>query len=304
MARALALLICCGLAACATPRPDPGDHLPLRAEVAEVPFHPQQDNYCGPAALAMALGWSGLEVAPAETAGLVFTPERGGAFQHDILAGARRYGRLALEIESVDDLLAEVAAGHPVVVLQNLGLGWYPVWHYAVVIGYDLPERRIVLHSGSERRRDVALSTFERTWARAGSWGLVVLPPGVLPAAGDEAALLRAAAGLERAGREAEAAAAYEVILGRWPISLGALIGLGNARYATGDMAGAESVLRRAAILHPEAAPAWNNLAHVLAVRGAKDSALTAARRAVALGGPHRATSQATLHEIVASQES
>jgi hypothetical protein len=33
--------------------------------------------------------------------------------------------------------LREVAAGNPVLVLQNLSFAWAPVWHYAVVMGYD-----------------------------------------------------------------------------------------------------------------------------------------------------------------------
>lgn len=304
IARALAVLICCALAACATPGPDPTRGLLPQAEVADVPFHPQEENYCGPAALAMALGWSGLDVGPAETAALVFTPGRGGTLQHDVLAGARRYGRLAVEIRGLDDLLAEVAAGHPVIVLQNLGLSWYPVWHYAVVIGYDLPRGEILLHSGSERRHRMALRTFEHTWSRAGQWALVVLPPGRLPVLAEEAAVLQAVASLERTGQPAEAAAAYEGVLRRWPMSLGALIGLGNTRYAEGDLERSEAVLRRAAILHPDAAPVWNNLAHVLAERGAPESALAAARTAVALGGPHLATSETTLREIAALEES
>lgn len=302
MVRALALLICCALGACATPAPDLTGQ-PPRAEVAAVPFYPQEDKHCGPAALAMVLAWSGSEATPADTASLVFTPGPGGTFQHDLLSGARRYGRLAVEIERPADLLAEVAAGHPVLVLQNLGLSWYPVWHYAVVIGYDLPAGEIVLHSGRQKRRTMSLETFQRTWTRAGGWGLVVLPPDRLPAKAGEAQVVEAAAGLERAGDLAAAAAAYAAILERWPMSEGATIGLGNTRYAEHDLAGAEAAFRRATLLHPEAAPAWNNLAHVLAERGLQERALVAARKAVALGGRHAATSRATLEEIVALEE-
>lgn len=302
MLRALALLACGALAACASPRASiPAGAVPQAAIVDGVPFFAQEDKHCGPAALAMVLAWSGLDVAPFDTAPLLFTPARGGTFQHDLLAGARRYGRLAVAIEQPSDLLAEVAAGHPVLVLQNLGLGWHPVWHYAVVIGYDLPARELVLHSGRERDRVMSLDTFERTWARAGQWGLVILPPGQLPASGEEHRVIETAAGLERAGQPDAAIAAYSAILERWPMSEGALIGLGNARYASGDLEGAELALRRATLLHPDAAAAWNNLAHVLAERGLREQALVAARTAVALGGPHAGQSRATLREVSAS---
>ena len=47
------------LAGCATPQAEAlladAGGLPVRAEVAKVPFYPQEKFYCGPAAMAMAL---------------------------------------------------------------------------------------------------------------------------------------------------------------------------------------------------------------------------------------------------------
>jgi hypothetical protein len=295
----LAVLV--ALAGCATPeiaalRVD-GGGLPPRAEVAGVPFHPQQEQYCGPAALATVLGWSGLPASQDAIAAAVYTPGREGTLGHD-LVGAGRHGRLAVPVADLPSLLREIAAGRPVLVLQNLGLGWYPQWHYAVVVGYDLAAGELALRSGAERRRVVSLDTFARTWARAERWGIVVLPPHALSASADEETVVRAAAGLERAGRAGEAAVAYDTILRRWPGSLGALIGRGNARYATGDLDGAEAAYRSALVRHPGAAVVWNNLADVLAARGERDAALIAARRAVDLGGPHAATYRRTLDQI------
>jgi len=54
----------------------------------------------------------------------------------------------------------------------------------------------------------------------------------------------------------------------------------------------------RATQEHPEAAAAFNNLAQVLSERGKLEAALAAAERAVSLGGPLLATTQATLDEI------
>jgi Peptidase_C39 like family len=300
--RALGLVVLSTVAACATPevaalRADRGG-LPARAEIAGVPFHPQQEQYCGPAALATVLGWSGLPATQEAVAAAVYTPGREGTLGHDLVGAAARHGRLAVPVADLPSLLREVAAGHPVLVLQNLGLGWYPQWHYAVVVGYDLAAGELALRSGEERRRVVSLDTFDRTWTRADRWAIVVLPPDSLPASATEATVVRAAAGLERAGRAGEAALAYDAILRRWPGSLGALIGRGNARYATGDLDGAAVAYRAALARHPAAAVAWNNLADVLAARGQRDAALIAARRAVALGGPHAATYRQTLDQI------
>jgi len=273
--------------------------LPARAEVADVPFHAQTENHCGPAALATVLGWSGVPVQPRDVAGLVLTPGRDGALGHDLVAAARRADRLAMPVQGVEPLLAELAAGHPVVVLQNLGLDWYPQWHFAVAIGYDLEAGTVTLRSGEEARQVMSLATFARTWQRADRWGLVVLPPGSLPAGADEDAVLRAAIGLEQAGKYQAAVDTYGAALERWPGSLAALIGLGNARYGAGQLLGAEAAFRTAVSFHPKEPAAWNNLAHVLAEQGAIAEALAAAKRAVDLGGADAAY-QATLDEIEA----
>lgn len=299
--RGLAVLALAALAACATPQlPQPGHAggVPARADVAGVPFHPQTEQHCGPAALATVLGWSGVPVAPGDVVGRVLTPGRDGSLAHDLVAAARRADRLAVPVQGFEPLLAELAADHPVVVLQNLGLGWYPQWHYAVAIGYDLEAGTLTLRSGDEAEQVMPLSTFARTWQRAEQWALVVLPPDTLPASADASMVLQAAAGLEQAGRNEAAVAAYAAALGRWPDSLAALIGLGNARYAAGQLAGAEAAFRTAVSFHPKEAAAWNNLAHVLAEKGDLSEALAAAKRAVDLGGSGATVYRATLQEI------
>ena len=300
-ARAAGALLLGALVGCATESHrllDSAGGLPPRAEVAGVPFFPQEEAYCGPAALATVLGWSGLAVTQDEVAAQVYTPGRAGTLRSDVVAAARRHDRLAVPVTRLADLAAEIAAGHPVLVFQNLGLGWFPVWHYAVAVGYDLEEGYVVLRSGREPRRLTPLPTFERTWARGGHWGLVVLPPDQRPAAADQLAVLRAASGLEQAGRPQAAAAAYAAIAERWPDSLAAWIGLGNTAYASQDLAAAEDAFRSATERHPEAAAAWNNLAHVLGEQDRQAKAIAAAEQAVRLGGPDAATYRATLREV------
>ena len=293
----LSLLVGCAMPQTASLVASPGD-LPARAEVASVPFFPQERYYCGPAALAMALAWSGLTVTQDDLVSQVYTPGKEGSLQADILAAARRNGRLAIQVGDLSDVLAEIAAGHPVLVFQNLALEWYPQWHFAVAIGYDLDTREIVLHSGRDARRRTSLSTFEATWERGGFWAVVVLPPERLPARGTERAVVRAAAGLERAARYKEAAVAYETILQRWPDSYVALMGLGNAHYATGNYREAEAAFRGAIARHPERPDPWNNLAHALVMQGLRAKAETAAHNAVRLAKRDPGPYIATLREI------
>ena len=180
-----------------------------------MPFFAQEELQCGPAALAMALDWSGLALTPAELAPQVYTEERKGSLQLSLVAAARRAGRLAVQVHGLRELAAELAAGNPVVLLQNLGLDWWHVWHYSVAVGYDLDRNVMILNSGAEERREVPLSTFDRTWRRAQEWGLVVTPPQRLPALRDPERLRAAIEALERVGRTAEAETARAALAAR-----------------------------------------------------------------------------------------
>ena len=164
-AGALALL---GLTGCAGSgvliRDTPPVGLPRKIELSATPFYPREDDHCGPAALAMALGASGFAVRPEALAGQVFLPGRQGSLQIEMLAGARRAGALAVEIPGTPEaLMRETAAGHPVVVLLNLGLSWAPSWHYAVVIGYDLDEAAFLLRAGPMHRQLLLFRTLDPT---------------------------------------------------------------------------------------------------------------------------------------------
>lgn len=268
--------------------------LPPAARVAGVPFHPQGVDFCGPAALAMAMEWAG---RPAPQSTQVYTPGKAGSLAVDMEGAARRQGMLAVRLRGLHQVLAELAAGHPILVFQNLGLDMRPLWHFAIATGYDLPARRLILHSGFEADLVMSLDTFEHTWERAGKWALAVLPPHTLPVSAAASDVIVAAAGLERAGRAAEAAIAYGAILDRWPNDVTAAIGLGNALYAAHDLDGAERAFRRGVERHPQAAAAWNNLAHVLLERGQAEQAEEAAARAISLDGTSE-TYAATLGEI------
>lgn len=275
--------------------------LPAAAEIPEAPFFAQEDYQCGPAALAMALVHAGRAATPESLLPQVFLPARKGSLQAEMLATARRHDLLAYPLAPrLEDLLQELAAGTPVVVLQNLALDWVPQWHYAVAIGYDLDAREIVLRSGVTRRLTMSLDTFEHTWARSGYWAMLALPAERLPATAIEPTYVAAVASLERIA-PAAARRGYETALARWPQSAAARIGLGNASYAMHDLPAAATAYQRATQDHPMAADAWNNLAQVLQELGSRDAALAAAHRAVALGGPRQSAYRETLEGILRS---
>jgi tetratricopeptide (TPR) repeat protein len=258
--------------------------LPRSAELERTPFFAQTEYHCGPAALATALGGAGIAADPALLGEQVFLPARTGTLQVEMIAGSRRQGAVATRLPpTLQALLREVAAGHPVVVLQNLGLSWAPAWHYAVLVGYDIDAGEVMLRSGTTRRQVMAMRTFEHTWTRAGSWAFVALPPGRWPATVDEKAAVEAAVGFERAATPAQAVLAYRSARLRWPGSLSLQMGLGNALHASGDKPGAAEAFRDAALRH-RSAPAWINLASTLLELDDREGAVHAARQALATG--------------------
>ena len=271
---------------------------PARAVVDNVPFFAQEELQCGPAALAMMLNWSGVAVQPSDLTPEVFTPDLKGSLQSALIGATRRHGRVAYPLAGSEALLTEISAGHPAIVLVNLGLSWYPKWHYAVVIGFDQEREEILLHSGLTANEHLSSRVFLNVWARSGYWGALVLPPDRLPAGAKEGEWLEAVAGLEIAGQWQAAASGYSAALKRWPKSFVAWMGLGNSCYRLHNLAGSAAAFRRAASLQPENGVPFNNLAQVLSDQGERTEALAAAQRAVELGGPLLEDFLNTLGEI------
>jgi len=145
-------------------------------ELTEVPFFPQVTDQCGPAALATILNASGVGADPEALKSRIYIPGREGSLQLELMAATRAYDRLAYSIDpELQALVAELRAGRPVLVLQNLGIGVAPIWHYAVVVGYLPEDRQFVLRSGDQRRYLIDARRFVRTWLRAENWGVVAL---------------------------------------------------------------------------------------------------------------------------------
>ena len=281
----------------------PPPELPRRVELEHTPYFEQADFQCGPASLSMALGAAGIDTHPEDLIGRVFVPGRQGSLQIEMIAAARGRGAVAVRIPArMDALLRELAAGHPVVVLQNLSLPISPVWHYAVAVGYDLDRHALLLRSGPARRQELALSTFEHTWARGDHWAFVALAPGALPATATEAELTAALVAFERGAPPGEARRAYASAAARWPDSYVLAIGLGNTTYAAGDRAAAAEVFRAAARQHGDGA-AWHNLAVILRELGRLDEAEQAARQAVEADGPWAMQARTELERIRALRD-
>ena len=270
-----------------------------------MPFFPQDAYQCGPASLATVLTYSGRPTTPEALAPSVYLPGRKGSLQVELVAAARRQDRIAYVIQaSLPALMAEVQAGRPVVVLQNLGLAHLPVWHFAVVVGYSTPDDAVILRSGTKERVRMSAYNFMRTWDLAVRWGLVVLRPGELPVADDATGYLRAVAAKEAVTGPGGLLEAYRAAVGRWPDSTLSRFGLGNALRAVGQVVAAIVQYRALLRVTPDHAAALNNLADALNVLGCRDQALATIDRALALlsaPGPMRDVALQTRDEILSA---
>jgi tetratricopeptide (TPR) repeat protein len=235
--------------------------LPQTQLIRDVPFFQQSAGYCGPATLAMVMNWAHHKVEVDEIAPQVYTPGMKGSLQTDMITASRRNGLMAISVSDVEALFTEVAAGHPVVVFENLAIKWWPRWHYAVVLGYDFNTKEVVLHSGPNAFERVSFHEFEQSWKLGDYWGLVVLPPGTLSVSADEFANAKAAAALEQIGKLAEADLAYKKVLEKWPESLTANIGAANIAFTRKNPAESVKYLLKATKAHPDSEAAKHNLA-------------------------------------------
>lgn len=269
---------------------------------AQLPFHPQTEYQCGPAALATVLGASGVAVTPEALAPQVYLPGREGSLQLELVGATRRAGRIPYVIaREPQAVFAELAAGRPVLVLQNLLVRTVPRWHYAVVVGADPQRERIILNSGAQRGLALRAPTFLRTWDWAGRWGLVVLRPGELPAQADPAAYLAAVADFEAVAGTAAARPAYLAALQRWPEDARVHLALGNHAHAAGDGRAAVAHYRTGWTLAPGDPVLGNNYASVLGELGCRTQALQVLDRVDDADGRWTAQLRLTRREVQAA---
>ncbi|HEY8047814.1 MAG TPA: PA2778 family cysteine peptidase [Ramlibacter sp.] len=257
-------------------RTDWPEGVPRSVELTSVPFFPQEDYECGPAALATVLAYTGAPVTPEPLAREVFLPARKGSLQVEMLAAPRNWGRVSYELApKYSDLLREVAAGNPVIVLQDTAMmPILPEWHYAVVNGFDYPSGSIFMRSGRTKRESMPFTFFERTWIAGRYWAMVVTPPDRIPATANENGWVNAVIAMARVSGPAAAMQGYTTALKRWPGNLAAAIGLANLYHDQGHYAQSVEILRTAHAKHPDSTIVSNNLAQSLSDDGRNAEAL------------------------------
>lgn len=254
-------------------------NLPESVELKQVPFFPQEEYQCGPAALATVINYRHKQVAPSQLVDKVYIPERKGSFQIEMMAAARQYGLVVYKMSpNMMSLLTEVSVGNPVVILQNQSFDAFPVWHYAVVMGYDLTDQSIVMRSGRTKRWVTSFSNFEQTWRKSKYWAIVITQPDVIPKTANVNEWLKSAYSLEQVGQVDVAKRAYLAATKKWPDKAGAWLSLTNIQYRLHQYREAQSVIEKILPGFRKVPDVWNNYAYILRANGCREAAVEAAK--------------------------
>jgi tetratricopeptide (TPR) repeat protein len=277
---------------------EPPASLPLAVELTSTPFYPQLEYQCGPAALETVLEFRGAKTSLEELSREIYIPARKGSLQIEMTAAARRHGMLPYKLApQLLDLFTEIAAGNPVLVFQNLSFQWYPQWHYAVVIGYDIRRHEIILRSGTTRRWVTTFEVFERTWQRANYWALVIVPVGKISKTAKPQPYLKTAFAFEETGHTKLALTAYQSATRRWPDVAATWLTLGNMAFQNHRWQEAINAFSTAARIEPTSPVSWNNLAYALHDAGCASQAQQALQCGLKVA-PADKNLQDSLHDL------
>lgn len=193
-------------------------NVPTQHLIVDVPFYAQQDFYCGPTTLAEVFNFYDIPLPPQNIGPKLFIPDLDGSLQIEMVAATRQQGLVAYAKRgNLETLLALVAEDIPVVVLQNVALSWLPMWHYALVIGYDLDSGEVIMHTGVTEQHRLNLATFERTWGRGDYWLMAAVPPTKMSEQFTPLSYTQAAQDLLATGQSAAGISALQTAIAQWP---------------------------------------------------------------------------------------
>ena len=147
--------------------------LVLAASSLRVPFVSQEKDTCGAAALTMVLRYWNEDVSHDDVARELVRPELRGIAGSRLAEFARGRGFEAVAyLGDMAHLRDSESKGRPLIVAWHLGDSRY---HDVVVVGFD-DRRGVVLVNdpAAGASRAVGVAEFEKRWAGAGYWTLLV----------------------------------------------------------------------------------------------------------------------------------
>lgn len=196
-----ALLV--ALAGCASTPAPRFEGLPDRVELKSVPFFRGNAYQSGPGTLASLLASHQVQVTPGLLDKPLQLPAGEDRLEQSMPRVAREYGFLVYPLNpELEALLAQVAAGYPVMVRYSDGSAWWKSPRYATLVGYDRFKQTVLVNSGMYRRAAMSFGDFKSAWKDAGSWAVLIQSPRQIPAGVDRQRWLEAARELSQAGQQ------------------------------------------------------------------------------------------------------
>lgn len=142
--------------------------------IDKVPFYPQDDYQCGPAALAGVLNYWGINVTPDDIAKDIYSKFAKGTLNIEMKIYADKKGLYSLQYRgNWDDLKSKISEGNPLIVLVDYGVfSSYHVNHFMVVIGYN--DEGVIVNSERTENLFIEKEKFLRIWKKANYWTLLI----------------------------------------------------------------------------------------------------------------------------------
>jgi ABC-type bacteriocin/lantibiotic exporter with double-glycine peptidase domain len=145
----------------------------VASSLLPVPFVPQQKDTCAAAALAMVMSYWQVPANHDEIAAALVSPELHGIAGSRLRDFARERGFQAIAYEGdLQNLQDYVEKGRPLIVAWKMARDRY---HDVVVLGFE-GDAVLVNDPDAGPGRAVPKDVFEKRWAGAGHWTLLVLP--------------------------------------------------------------------------------------------------------------------------------
>lgn len=145
------------------------------APVARLALAPQSNAFfqCGPTTLAAVLAFYGTVVPEQTISDAIYSPTARGVLLTDMAWFARGQGYVtSVRTGTLEDLQQALAAGHPPIVLLDLGVAGLKKPHFTALLGQS--ERGLHFQDRSDDGGVVSLEKFTRQWKRAGNQFLLV----------------------------------------------------------------------------------------------------------------------------------
>ncbi|MFC2076226.1 tetratricopeptide repeat protein [candidate division KSB1 bacterium] len=227
-----------------------------RVLLEDVPFYRQFHNYCGPAALAMALNYRGLEVDQLQIADEIWQED--GTLPIDMYRYIERQDLVPLLFfGNLERIRREIENGYPVIVILNL----YNLYsHAVVVVGFDDRKGTIILHDPTRgERHQMTYPSFLARWSLSNYWAMVAYDTGVRPRPSrqefrERAALRHYDIGCENLlqQKSMEALNNFKLAVGLYPNYFTALGRIGEIYFDQGRYELAQEYIEKAVKINPK----------------------------------------------------